>query len=70
MNNILDEAPIEIKTQLQKNQTSLKINRLPKYIRDIFIKTANEVYCDDYGMFLTVLVERYLKEELNGIRRD
>ena len=70
MSGIIDEAPEIVKKQINKNQTSLKINRVPKYIRDIFIKTAEDVYCNDYGMLLLVLVERYLKEELNGNRRD
>ena len=60
---VVDECPEEkVKEQLKKNQETLKINRLPKYIKKIFIKTASEDFCDDYGMLLTVLVERYLRE--------
>jgi len=66
MSGIVDEFPEgKVKEQLLKNQQALKINRVPKHIKQIFIKTAEDKYCNDYGMLLTVLVEKYLKEEEN-----
>ena len=61
---VINKAPEgKVKEQLLKNNESLKINRIPKHIKIKFTSIAEEKYCNDYGMLLTVLVERYLKEE-------
>ena len=61
--DVIENAPEPLRSQILKNRQILKINRVPEHIKKMFIKIAEERYCNDYGMFLTVLLERYGKEE-------